>query len=115
MKGLLTKGQWVFLLLVFISIAILAGCEGGPQPYFEIGAGHTIQRDPYVPKDQYGRDPTAHFAVGLDYKFVDERAWYVKVLCQYDHWSHYRDGWPFNDNPETHKDEIMCGFRAGGQ
>jgi hypothetical protein len=111
----LTKTQKIFWLLVFISLFILAGCEGGPQPYFEMGMGYTVNRDPLVSDELYGRDPTAHFAVGLDYKIVDKREWYIKLLCQYDHWSHYRDGWPFNENPEVHKDELMCGFRAGGQ
>lgn len=113
----MTLRQRLVITLCFLLIAYLAtGCTASKlKPYVEVGLGHTVNRDPLVPQRLYGRDPTAHIAVGVDYKWVDKRAWYVQTLCQYDHWSHLRDGWPFNNNPETHKDEIMCGFRVGGQ
>jgi len=84
---------------MLVLLLLLAGC--GSTPYFEVGVGAKVNADWYLePEHGGGRNPTAHFALGL--------AWENGTACEANHWSHWLDGGPFNSKPETYKDEIIC-------
>lgn len=67
-------------------------------PYAEVGIGYKLD------SNTYGSSPTAHIGVGLSKDGYS---------CGYYHWSHIRDGTPFNDNWEAYSDEIVCKVRWG--
>jgi hypothetical protein len=80
-------------------LVLLGGCSA--TPYAEIGMGWKFAEDQLLaPEYVGGRNPTAHFEIGL--------AWASGYECGISHWSHYRDGGPFNDRPETYKNEVEC-------
>jgi hypothetical protein len=82
----------LFLLLA------LAGCAS--SPYAELGVGYQYYGN-------YENNPSVHFEAGLE--------WDGGYSCALNHWSHLRNGWPFNDRFETHKDELICKKRWGGK
>lgn len=85
--------------------ALLSGCAA--SPYFEVGVGTKLTADYWMlPENGGGRNPTAHIAAGLE--------WDNGYSCEVNHWSHLRDGAPFNDKPETYKEELICSKRWGG-
>ncbi len=98
-----------FLPFVIFSVMLsITGCAGSPKPYFEVGVGYKVNADwPFRPENAGGRNPTGHFEVGIE--------WKNKTRCGLNHWSHWRDGGPFNHRPETWKDEIVCFKKWGGQ
>jgi len=53
-----------------------------------------------------GSNPTVHVRAG-----VELDGWLS--YCELEHWSHLRDGWPFNERRETHKNELLCAKRWG--
>lgn len=94
--------------LIIPLLLLLQGCTTPPAPYFEIGAGYKTKADWHLqPEHAGGRNPTAHIELGLEFD--------NQFSCAYNHWSHYRDGGPFNHHPETYKDEILCSKRWGGK
>lgn len=54
-----------------------------------------------------GRGPTATLRVQ---HYVNDR-----VVCEYEHISHIRDGEPFNNRDEDTLDHVGCGFVFGGR
>ena len=60
-----------------------------------------------------GRNPTADFEVGHEWRRRHGR---VRPLWQVylHHTSHYRDGWPFNANPETYVNKLGFRVKFGG-
>jgi hypothetical protein len=99
-----TKGVVMKATILLVALTLCAGC--GATPYLDIGAGVKINR---LTHDDLlvGSNPTAHFEVGLEFD--------GKFECGYNHWSHYFDGEPFNNNEEVWKDEIVCRKRFGGK
>ncbi len=101
-------------LIAAISVTLItvlsSGCATHGNFYAGIGAGKTLKKDILLNlnEDQYGSDPTAHIALGHEWKW--DKRW--QAHCELNHWSHFRDGGPFNSNPETYKDEIVCGGRV---
>lgn len=89
-------------------LAVFALCGCAASPYAEVGVGYKVKADWWMePEHGGGRNPTAHIELGLEFD--------NGYSCAYSHWSHYRDGGPFNDRPETYKDEILCQKRWGGK
>ena len=72
--------------------------------YAGAGAGYKANADWLLREENGGgRNPTAHFSIGKrweGHRFAKQ--------CEVNHWSHYRDGGPFNNLPETYKDEVIC-------
>ncbi len=104
----------IALVLLFL-IVLIAGCARAPGIYFEAGVGYKIDEmtDILLRTDSPyggGRNPTAHFELG--YEFADNP---VVDECGYNHFSHIRDGGPFNNRPETYMDTIQCRKRWGGR
>lgn len=66
-----------------------------------------VARDDLMSANGGGRNPTGHIAVGLEFDYGIEVEW--------NHWSHVRDGVPFNDNDEAWKDELIIRKRFGGR
>ncbi len=92
------------LLFLFL----LTGCAA--TPYGEIGLGYKFNQwsDWHLRTEHAGgRNPTAHFEAGLE--------WNKGYSCGLHHWSHLRDGGPFNDRPETYLNEIICKKRWSGK
>jgi hypothetical protein len=95
-------------VLVLVTLFILAGCGSNAKLYGSVGIGYKVNGDQLLmPEYSGGRNPTAHFEIGYE--------WPNGVSCGINHWSHWRDGTPFNDNPETYKDEVVCRMQWGGQ
>ena len=89
-------------------LALLSACTTPPRPYLEVGLGYQFNADPVLLEENGGgRMPATHIALGLE---IGKHGY-----CEWNHWSHLRDGWPFNDRPETYKDEIVCGGRFVGK
>ncbi len=63
-----------------------------------------------------GNNPLAEFKIGYDFAFGDWRnKWYIPVIqFGWKHESHWFDGIPFNDHPETFAEKIFLEFRFGG-
>jgi hypothetical protein len=59
-----------------------------------------------APRSCGGSNPTVHVRMGLE---LDGWLSY----CEWEHFSHLRDGWPFNENRETRKEEVLCAKRWG--
>ena len=88
--------------ILIVMALILSGCGTfkEPQYYASIGAGYKVSADKLLlPETVGGRNPTARFGAGVEFE--------NGVKIGYEHWSHWRDGGPFNNRPETHKDEIF--------
>jgi hypothetical protein len=95
----------LYMKSLVLALVGLTGC--GSTPYFEAGAGYKINADWYLmPEHAGGRNPTAHFELGLE--------WDHGLECGLNHWSHYFDG-SYNNRPETYKDEVICRKRWGGK
>ena len=103
--------------LLILAVLVLAGCASAPDHkeeskttghfYGGVGAGYKFLADYWMKEENGGgRNPTANFALG--HKWIFDK--YNEALCQYAHWSHWRDGGPFNERPETHKDEVACWY-----
>lgn len=54
-----------------------------------------------------GRNPTVHVRAGLELEHG--------LSVQYQHWSHLRDGAPFNERHEAHADEVLLAKRWGAR
>lgn len=67
--------------------------------YLEVGAGHKVAFDTSSGLYTSGRNPTAHLAAGATYFIRDHD---ISLDFKYEHMSHWRDGWPANDNWEWH-------------
>lgn len=95
--------------LVAALVVALSGCAA--RPYVEVGAGIIVERtsSAALHPDRAGRNPTAHIAAGVEF----ERGWLDR--CAWEHWSHVRDGEPFNKRPELSKDEVVCFKKWGGR
>lgn len=63
-----------------------------------------------------GNNPFAEFKIGYEFAFGDWRnKWYIPVIqFGWKHESHWFDGIPFNDHPETFAEKIFLEFRFGG-
>lgn len=90
----------VALLLVLFAIwMLLAGCTSTQVQVLL----HGKLRDGGFT----GRGPTATLRVQ---HYVNDR-----VVCEYEHISHIRDGEPFNNRDEDTLDHVGCGFEFGGR
>lgn len=114
----------LYRVLAAAAAVVLHGCA--VYPYAELGLGVVRDRSTsyvmrsecvYVfapestdPRPCGGRNPTTHIRFGLEF---ERDAWLDR--CELAHESHVRDGQPFNDRPEWHKDEAVCFKRWGGR
>ncbi len=113
-------------------LLLLSGCATvTPYPYIEVGAGWkndnvtssvlrvdctTVEVSDFGNRGTSscgGRNPTAHINIGIEFDYIDAPWWKVDRIA-YEHWSHYRDG-SFNNNRETHKDEVVIYWKVGGR
>jgi hypothetical protein len=106
-------------LVVLALGLLLTGCASMPGLYAEVGAGFKIEPNTsYVMREGCdtvtldgmtrscgGDNPTAHFAVGFEFRNGRTR-------CEYGHFSHYLDG---GSDRELHMDEGRCFHRWGGR
>ncbi len=94
-------------ILPALLILALSGCSSQGHFYAGVGAGYKLDADWHMqPENAGGRNPTANFVFGHEWTYND----YHAARCEVTHWSHWRDGEPFNDRPETHKDEAGCWY-----
>ena len=95
----------VMRLLLLLAIGLLAGCAANSPYYLEAGLGYRInsQTDQLLHTDTpgNGRNPTFEVAWGRHFNWQDSR-------CEIYHWSHLRDGGPFNDNAEQYELRARC-------
>jgi hypothetical protein len=63
-----------------------------------------------------GKNPLAEFKIGYEFAFGDWRNhWWIPVFqTGWKHESHWFQGQPFNDEPETHAEKLFLEFRFGG-
>lgn len=107
------KTKWYederFIIAMLLVLLILSG-PGCSTAYVQAGAGIKLDGTDWrlLPRNAGGRNPTAWFAAGLR-RQVTKR---TKGFCEVNHWSHFRDGGPFNTRPETHKNEFRCGLEG---
>lgn len=87
----------------YLILLVLAGCAG--SPYFEMGVGYKVNTSYHLNHERGGRSPTGHIEIGMQYD--------NGLSCGINHWSHIRDGTPFNNRYESWKDEILCKKRWG--
>ena len=78
--------------LIAIGCVFFMGC-GHVTPYLEMGMGYEVRGN------LHGRNPTAHVEVGLTKG---------SISCGYNHFSHLRDGRPFNNNWDSFSDTLIC-------
>lgn len=106
--NILNVRQKVVLIMVLLAIAVVATGCGTPKLYGEVGLGYKLvtTHDRLLPEYGGGRNPSFHIEGGLE--------WKSGIKCGISHWSHVRDGKPFNDYSETYKDELVCKVGFGG-
>ena len=96
------------ILIVMIILVMLAvsGCASFKDPKMYGERGLAYQLDEYsdqtldTKRSYVGRNPLAHFEVGVE--------WRNGVSCGIHHWSHLRDGVPFNNNAELFSHDVRC-------
>lgn len=94
-------------------------------PVFTVAADWTINSDIWLEPGCndiaglnvcQGRDPWADLFLGAEFAHRDWREhWYIPVFqLGVRHRSHWRDGGPWNDRPESWAEYISLEFRLGG-
>lgn len=99
--------QLVTLLMILLAVLVVCSGCATPAPYLEIGVGMKVKASTHRALYDAGSNPTAHMTIGLEFDYG--------IAVELQHWSHWRDGPPFNDNYEMYKDEIVITWRYGGR
>lgn len=95
--------KWLLIIALFLS-----GCAADTPYYLEAGLGMRVDRftDPllHTETENNGRNPTFEIAWGRRFELFET----VPTRCELYHWSHLRDGGPFNDNAEQYELRWRC-------